>query len=410
MTVNLTTRTVASLKPVPGQRAEFFDETVTGLAVRVTEHGVKSWTVLYRVGGRQRRLTLGRYPTIGLAKARKLATRALRAAADGEDPATDKRAARLGETVGDLAKAYLEKHAKAQKRSWREDDRKLNVEVLPRWRHRKVKELTRRDVRELVEAIADRGAPVQANRVLALISTMLNFAIRRDWVEANVASLIEPPGQERSRDRVLSDSEIRAVWAALDAERPAMRALFRLRLVTAQRGGELAQLRWTDIADGWITIPATVTKNKQAHRVPLTAPAQALLDALPRIDGCDYVFAGRFGTGPLTDAKSAHGRIAAGALAILHQSDAHRKAFDFRGHDLRRTAATKMAAAGVPQADIAKVLNHAEGGPTATQVYNRYAYDKEKQVALKTWARKLAEILEQKPTTTTNVVPITRRA
>lgn len=116
---------------------------IRGLALRVTESGHKSWTVHYRNAERRlRRLTPGDYPTLTLAKARKAAQKALRAASDGEDAASEKHAARRGETFAELAKEYIERHAKKHKRSWREDQRMLDAEVLPAWRSRKVKELT----------------------------------------------------------------------------------------------------------------------------------------------------------------------------------------------------------------------------------------------------------------------------
>ena len=120
--------------------------------------------------------------------------------------------------------------------------------------------LTRRDVRAVVETIAER-APIMANRTRALIRRMLNYPVGADWLDANVAALIPKPGREQSRDRVLSEDEIRTVWAACEPERPARRALTRLRLVTAQRGGELQHMAWTDadLETGWWTIPGTVT-------------------------------------------------------------------------------------------------------------------------------------------------------
>jgi integrase len=406
--MTLTDLTIKALKPA-ARRREVYDDHVPGLSLRVTPTGIKSWSLRYRVGGQQMpRLTLGRYPAVTLEKARKQALRAMGRVSDGENPAADKRAARLGETIGDLAKAYIAKHAKRKKRSWADDQRYLDKEVLPRWKTLKVKDLTRRHVRELIDGIADRGAPISANRCLAVVRKMLNFAVSQDWLDANPAALLPKPGAERSRDRVLTDAEIRLVWAACEAERPTMAALMKLRLLTAQRGGELSALKWTDIDGPWLTIPATATKNKRAHRVYLTPTAKALIDDLPHIEECDYVFPGRAGNTHCSDHKKAGQRIAAHVLATLQQDDATIERFDFRGHDLRRTASTKMAEAGISQADIAKVLNHAEGGPKATHVYNRYAYDREKLIALETWDRVLTRILTDTPTA--DVVPITKRA
>lgn len=420
-TKTLTARFVEAVKPI-AKRTEYFDTYTTGLALRVSDRGIKTWVLLYRTqpdddpqtppadkkAPRLRRLTLGRYPDLDLKAARRKAEIQRGKIANGNDPAGVKQALRRTpqrrDTVGDLAQDYLEKYAKVKKRSWREDDRMLSVEVLPHWKARSVKSLTRRDVRELVEAIADGGAPITANRCLALIRKMLNFAIEKDWVDANVASRIEKPGVERSRDRVLTDDDLRQVWQACAHERPAMCALMRLRLVTAQRGGEIAKITWADVEGDWLTIPASVTKNKKPHRVFLTKTAKDLIDELPRLADSDYLFPGRSGKRPCGDAKKAGQRIAARVWAERQTSDPTVARFDFRGHDLRRTASTRMAEAGVPQADIAKVLNHAEGGPRATHVYNRYQYDREKRIALETWERVLTRILQHR--NGGNVVPL----
>lgn len=155
-------------------------------------------------------------------------------------------------------------------------------------------------------------------------------------------------------------------------------------------------MRWVDLSlppdspdvpqFGWWTIPGEHTKNGEPHRVPLSADAIALIRAQQPADGKprDHVFTAT-GDGSVMDrAKKAPSRISR-ALG-----------FQFRGHDLRRTAATRMAEAGIPREHIAKVLNHVEGGPRATQVYDRYHYDAEKRVALDTWARKLTAIFDQK--------------
>ncbi len=405
MIVALTVKFIEALKPTPRRRLEYSDTVTPGLVLRVSEDGIKSWSVRYRIGGRLRRYTLGKYPSLKLAPARVAAAKALQLAKAGTDPAGVKRAAARGETIADLAKDYIARYAKPRKRSWREDDRMLEKDVLPHWRTIKVKDLTRRDVRERIDMIADRSAS-SARATLSVIRKMLNFAVSRDWVDANVASLIPKPGAARSRERVLGDEEIRQVWTAAAAEPATMKVLIRLRLITAQRGGELVKLKWTDRDGAWLTIPASVTKNKLAHRVPLTTLAAEAIAELPK-DSSEWMFAGRQETRHLWDAKKAGRRVADRVLVSLQKDDPKIEAFDFRGHDLRRTAATRMAAAGIPNADIAKVLNHVEGGPRATQVYNRYAYDKEKQIALETWERTLTAILaDEQPSG--QVIPFAR--
>jgi integrase len=411
----LTDRFVDTVKPT-SRRVEYFDAHTPGLAIRVSTRGRKTWILLYRTqpdeetqhAPRLRRLTLGRYPDLDVKGARKQAQIERGKVAKGKDPAAAKQAvrrtARMGDTIGDLAKDYIEKYAKAHKRSWRDDQRYLDAEVLPAWKRIKVKQLQRRDVRALIDSIADRGSPISANRCLALVRKMLNWGVSQDWLDANPAALMAKPGKETSRERVLTDDEIRLVWAACETERPIMCALMRLRLMTAQRGGELSGLKWTDIEGDWLTIPGTLTKNKLAHRVPLTKAAQDILKSVPRLEDNEHAFPGAVTNRPLGDVKKAGQRIAKVVLAKLQERDSSIDSFDFRGHDLRRTASTKMAEAGVPQSDISKVLNHVEGGPRATMVYNRYAYDREKRLALETWGRVLTRILE--PKQERRVVPI----
>ncbi len=294
-------------------------------------------------------------------------------------------------TFADLAEKYLTEHARPRKRSWKDDHRLLRREVLPHWRHRAANEIERRDARELVQAVALRGVPIAANRLRALLHKVYAFAIEQEIVETNPITHVPRPGVERRRDRVLSAEEIRTVWAKLDDEAPPMAAAFRLRLITAQRGGEVHNMRWADVdlEAGWWTIPAEQSKNGLPHRVPLTACALTLLRALQET----------------MQPHAVH--VLAGARGKRQQSEAAARLTipDFRGHDLRRTAASAMASAGVPRLVIAKVLNHAERDVTA--VYDRHGYDAEKRKALETWARTLTAILANKRQVA-NVVPIER--
>ena len=207
---------------------------------------------------------------------------ALREAQHGIDPATAKREARSAESFGELANLYLERYAKAEKRSWREDERILNRDLLPRWRGRKAQEIKRADVIQLLDEIVDRNAPVMANRTRALISKIFNFGIKRGIVESNPAFGVDNPGHEQQRDRVLSEDEIRQLWNALETERPWSAAIFRLGILTAQRRGEILGMKWDelDLTARWWTIPAERAKNGLAHRVPLAPQALKILTAL----------------------------------------------------------------------------------------------------------------------------------
>ncbi|MEO5742777.1 MAG: site-specific integrase [Vicinamibacterales bacterium] len=362
MAERLNDRRIAAL-PVPTleqRQRDYWDETLRGFGVRVSYGGKKAFVVRYRVNRRLRRLTLG-------------------------------------------PKAYLEV-AEKRHRSWKEEKRIIDKDLLPEFGPRLLVDVRRRDVRELVEAIArKRNAPVMANRTLGVLSRMFNFALDCEWPE---------PGEERSRDRVLSDDELRELWVSLeslakqvepadeeedvqeDGEKkpritPATAQAFQVQLLTAQRPGEVRSMKWADVdlEAGWWSIPSAVAKNGQAHRVPLTRTVVDILK--PRLkaagESAIFVFENRRGAGSVAH----RGKKAALALCMS-------LTFEFRAHDLRRTAATRMAEAGVPRDHIAKVLNHVEGGPAATRVYDRYDYDTEKRDALERWARRLAAIVEGK--------------
>jgi integrase len=240
-------------------------------------------------------------------------------------------------------------------------------------------------------------APIMANRILARVSRLFSFAVERDWIEANPALRIVKPGDEKSRDRVLSRDELRELWAALhqtEAKDANGRKLPRLSqtlndafivmLLTAQRCGEVCKMQWRemDLATGWWTIPGDVSKNHDPHRVPLTAPVLEVLQR--RRFGADdrYVFSNHRHTCVSARAKKAASTLSKGL------------SFEFRAHDLRRTAASFMGEAGVDRFHIAHVLNHRSvTHSTVTAIYDRYRYDKEKRLALEAWEKALKNIL-----------------
>jgi integrase len=420
-----------ALRPKAG-RYDVPDGRVSGLVLSVLPSGLKQWTFRYRTQGKRRRLILGEYgdfPKLTLSKAREAAEKHRPQIREGADPVAQRAAAKAVplDTVGALAKDYVNKHVQTRHRRPDEEQRILDVYVLPAWKSRSVRSLTRRDVRALVEPIADRGAPVMANRVLAVVRRMFNFAVRRDWIDANPASLIDKPGRENSRDRVLTDEELRALWTLLqrfpathekqapgrkratcDAHKnpfcpvtPALAAVQKVRLLTAQRGGEVVAMRWQDLDLGtpaWWTIPGELAKNGRPHRVPLTADVVRII-ATQRPHGEPqpdrHVFAHH------GESVKARAKKAGAALSRV-------LGFEFRGHDLRRTAATRMAEAGVPRQHISAVLNHVEDGPAATRVYDRYSYDVEKRTALETWASRLTAILEGHSAKVLPMAPRTR--
>src|SRR6516165_10482293 len=239
MRVPLTKLFVASVKQHQEGQVDYWDTHVSRFGLRVSAGGQKSWVTIYRHNARLRRMTLGSYPTLSLADARQLARAALRDAAHGADPAGEKQAQRRAESFGELAELYLDKHAKVLKRSWREDERTINRELLPRWKNWKAIEIKRKHVIAMLDEIAGRGSGIMANRTRALTSKIFNFAIQRGVVEYNPVHNVPIPGEERRRDRVLTEEEIRHVWKALDRERLPIAVTLKLALLTAQRRSEI---------------------------------------------------------------------------------------------------------------------------------------------------------------------------
>src|SRR5260370_1195865 len=151
---NLTDRFVRSAKPSDRQ-TDVWDTTFTGFGLRISPGGKKSFQIFYRYNGQQRRMVIGAYPVMSLADARKWAKDRLLHVAKGHDPAAERLGNRNAETFGELAADYLKYHSKRKKRSWGEDERIINVELLPDWESRKAKEITRREIRDLVQVVAD---------------------------------------------------------------------------------------------------------------------------------------------------------------------------------------------------------------------------------------------------------------
>lgn len=396
----LTIRFIDSIKPPKTGRVEYWDAGTPGFGLRVGASGRKSWVVMYRVRGdkRLRRATLGTYPSITLADARDFARADFHAAANGRDPAEERKADREADTFGELANQYLEKYAKKHKRSWFKDEQALNRDLLPRFRHRKAASIRRREVIALLEEIADRGAPVGANRTLEIMRRIYNWGIEREIIDMNPCQRIKKIGVERRRERVLNDDEIRAVWAAFEQETPRMCAHFKLRLLTLQRGGEISRMRWNDLdlSSGWWTIPPEFTKNGLSHRVPLSSLTKQIIeDMRSHSDGSEWVLPSPTGNGPL--------RVFWRAIAAIKE---HSKV-EFVPHDLRRTGASRLTGdLGLSRFLVGQVLNHVETGITAT--YDRHSYDREKRQALDAWGRRLMEIVSGERAAA-NVVPLPTR-
>lgn len=417
-----TDKMIAALKP-KDVRYERWEGR--GFGIRITPNGAKSWVWVYHFQGRPRRMTFGKFPGIGLADARIALSQAQKLLDKGEDPGLSlvlqRREEREAETVTELVEEYLEKWAKPRKRSAAEDERILRKDVLPVWGRRKAKSIRRRDVIQLLDGIASRGAPIGANRTLAVVRKMFNWAISRDIVAVSPCHMVKAPAKENRRDRVLNHVEIKRFWNELDAaamSRTVQLAL-RFQLATAQRRGEVISAEWSDIADSVWTIPPEKSKNGMAHRVPLSKLAKELLGEIKSNAGKSrWLFPSRpikededEGqpapvrseeddkpiTGPAVDHALRRSRTLPEPKEPPkpeHKPKRLRKRMtvqDITPHDLRRTAASQMTSLGISRLVVSKILNHAEPGVTA--VYDRHSYDREKRLALEKWGQHLRALL-----------------
>lgn len=396
--MKFTDRSIQTLK-AQEKRYIVWKESGEGLGVRISAKGRKSFIFMYRFDGRARMLTLGDYPKMSLSAANLAHSQAADDLKHGRDPGTAKvkgrKAERDAETVKELASEYMEKWAKPRKRTWRKDHLIIEKDILPEWQWRKAKDITRRDVSLILDKILKREAPIQANRTLAVIRKMFNFAISRDIAPTNPCAGIGSPSPEVQRDRVLTEGEIKVFWEKLEETdmHPNTRNAYKLMLLTGQRIGEVVSSRWTevDLKNAWWVIPAGKSKNKLQHRVPLNPQC---LDVIEDIQGFSpssskkpeergYLFPSYRGD------QHINGTVIARALKR------NMKLFniaEFKPHDLRRTAASHMTGMGISRLVVSKILNHAESHITA--VYDRHSYDAEKRRALDAWGNKLMGIIE----------------
>ncbi|MFO7602557.1 MAG: tyrosine-type recombinase/integrase [Gammaproteobacteria bacterium] len=393
------------------KRFEISEDNGNGLWIRVSPSGKKTWVYIYRYQKKLRRLTLGTYPELSISKARQSHAAARSLLKDkGVDPGARKQrlleAERNADSVSALVEKYIEGHAKKHKRSWREDQRILHKEVIPRWGELKAKDVRRRDIIDLLDDIAngiDTGkvkrppAPIAANRTLEIIRKMFNYAIERAIIEATPCTMVRAPGKEAQRDRILTQEEIALFWKNIEqanATSPIKIAL-KFQLVTAQRRGEITLAKWRDfdLESKWWTIPKEDSKNSLSHRVPLSDLAMNLIGELKQLSiDSDFLFPSPIKITGESEENRCTQPIKPGALtrAITRNRDIFGISH-FTSHDLRRTAASHMTSIGISRLVVGKLLNHAESGVTA--VYDRHSYDAEKQKAMDMWCAKLKSIL-----------------
>lgn len=400
---SFTDRYIKSLKP---DKEMYQLREGRGFAIRVLPSGVKTWYYIYTINGKRRQLNLGNYPDISLEAAHKTYLESAALVKSGIDPmakpveeTAEPAQQEVELTVRRLAvDLYLDEWSKIHhSERWHYNNRKaLEADILPVWGVRLAVDIRRKDAVEILELVAKR-APGQARNVLKAARGMYSYAVDRELLEYNPFADIKisrtiPMMQPMSRDRELSEDEIRHLWKAIDeggGSESTKRAL-KLILVTGQRPGEVVGMHRREIQGKWWTIPwqriKTRKRRQEDHRIYLTPLAMSLIG-----DEKEYIFPDPAGKSAMTEnALSHHVRKDIPDTVKRPYYDLPR----WTPHDLRRTAATRLSKIGASDEVIDVILNHAKKGVSG--IYNRNKYDNEKQLWLTKWSQHLSRLLKKK--------------
>ena len=400
-------------------RAEYLDPPMPGhgtFGVRVNKT-CKSFIWVYSFHGRTRRLTLGQYPDLSLAEARAEAAQAAELHKQGVDPGQKKLVElveyRTSPTFEEAVVSYLE-WAEKNKKSWREDERMLRTEFVPHLGRAKIGDIRRKQVVALLDDKA-KTAPVQANRLLAVIRKMFNFCVEREILDATPLVKMKNVAKEKTRERSLNRHEL--VWFLLRLTEPAItqntRFALLLSLMLAQRSGRIVQMRWIDIdlEDAIWDRSGQFEKNNNPIAIPLSEDVLSILKYLrerqvQKVVANDperwaksqvlpspgqYVFPGRWLTKPQTQPSLNRAMRRFYDTYVkdkdrVEEESLLRIAEDYPRptvHDLRRSATTHMSRQGLGKDVRSRILNHKDLSVDA--IYDRYAYFDEKAVALGEW-------------------------
>jgi integrase len=397
---NLTDRFIKTRPPAPpGQRLDYWDALVPGLALRVTDRGHKSFVLIARFPLRPKnptRRALGNYGTLTLEEARQKAREWLAMIGRGVDPRIDeerrKAAARRRQanTFAAVADDFITRHIDVSVKNLgnrRTARRIIEGEFVERWGARPITDIAPLEVAAAIRAIVDRGARYQAHNAFGFLRGLFHWAIGTGeyGIEASPLARLQPAkliGAREARTRTLTDVELRAVWQAAESTGYPYGPVFQLLILTGQREHEVADMSWSevDLEGALWAIPRERMKGAAAHEVPLGPAALALLQELPRGSAGDFVFSLAAGKRPVNSFPRAKA-----ALDQLCGVDA------WRIHDLRRTMRTHLSA--LPVQDLVRELVIAHEKPGLHKVYDQHAYQCEKRQCLLLWEQRLLAIV-----------------
>lgn len=395
---NLTTKVILALTPeedayrVPDQKCR-------GLAIRIASSGLKTWDLAYRIRGtgKVKRLSLGSFIDVELHTARERANEITKAARLGRDLISEEKecakaaAARI--TVEQLIDEYLLRRVEGRLRSARDIGRRLKralVTVLDR----PVEELKRRDIRALLNEVADRGLKREAERRRQVVGAMCRWAVSQDLLEMDPTAGLMAYDPGTLRDRILSDEEIRDLWTGLvSAKFPEATAeALRVQLALGARCGEVGGMRAEEIdQQNWLwTLPAERSKNKRSRVTPLVGRARDIIERRLKNISSGYLFQTESG-GPLTASHVGH--------KLMNRRQKMQMAH-FSTHDIRRTCATRFVEMGFPLNLVAAAIGHeVSGGQTRTLIrhYVRTDLIEQKRRLFEAWDRVLEVIVTGGP-------------
>jgi integrase len=383
MAKKLTTKSIENMKPAAARRE--ISDGGSGLYLIVQSSGHRSWALRYRANGRPTKLTLGRWPEISLAGARKLAADALHERERGNDPVAAKQTAKIAameaatNTVASVCATYLHREG-GKLRTADQRERIFRRLVYPAIGERPIDSIKRSDLVAMLDRIEDERGARTADVVLATVRRAFTwYALRTDsFNNPIIRGMARQNTAEHRRTRTLDDDELRRLWAATADGQP-FSNLIRFLLLTTARRGEAAGMRWDEVdATGVWTLPASRSKTKIEVVRPLSRAAQAVLAAQPRSD-LPWVFT-TTGTGPFTSFSEPKARL-----------DAASGVSGYTIHDLRRSARSLLSRAGV-SVDIAeRCLGHAM--PVIRATYDRHRYLEEMAQAFEALAALLERIV-----------------
>lgn len=385
MQKKLTKKLIDSLKydAEGGKRDIRWDSDIVGFGIRIYPSDKKSFIISYRHKGKKRLMTLGQYGNLTIDKARELAKKKFGEIAGGVDPLEKKRSDKKKNkwTVKIAFEDYLERYAKKRTRYWQQTKRSFEADILPVLGSTPIDEVSKDNIHKVIDSIVDRGSMIMANRTLAHMKKFLNWCVERNLIEVSPALNISMPSAHVSRDRVLSDDEIKDIWNACEGEGYPFGKIVQFLFFTAQRRGEVVSMKWHDIdfkSKLW-KLPKENTKTNRANEVPLSDLAIELLSSLPKLGEYVFTSSGKSPFDNFTRGKTALEK----SLSIDHWTP----------HDIRRTVTSGLASTTPPHV-IEKILNHSSGTISGVAaIYNRYEYSKEKRVALNKWSDHIQTII-----------------